>query len=337
MDGSVAPMAPNAVAVRAPVTSIWQHHSTREAAKGAGFDFCRALPMGSHIERPLRAHGDFFGEFEYTATPDGIGFAEIDIDPCVSRFGPGGDDSRVDVGMVNAGTMRIRHGRDETLVLNAGAGPVLFDAARSMTTSTSRIELAYLNLPRAAVVAAIGGAAVPRGMALRPLSPGVLTSQLVACLRGLQREIGRNTPAVNSILHTANALALVILANLRGANHHWPGELDAALYGAACHQLSLHVADPCVTVDAVAATLGCSRAQLYRLFAARGQTVAGYLYELRMQRAAATLHKRPHFSISTVTLLCGYSEPIAFDRAFRRRFGMTPSDWRAESTTFIRA
>ena len=293
--------------------------------------------MGSHVERPLGAHGDFFGEFAYTATPDGTAFAQIDIDPCISRFGPGGDESRIDVGMVNAGTMRIRHGRDQTQVLNAGAGPAVFDAARPMTTRTSRIGVTYLSLPRAAVVAAIGGAAVPRGAAVRPLAPGVLTSELVACLRGLHYAVGHDTPIVDATLRTADALALVILANLRGAGHHWPGELDAALYRAACHQLSLRVADPRVTVDAVAVTLGCSRAQLYRLFAAHGQSVAGYLYELRMQRAAATLRKQPPLPVNAIALLCGYSEPIAFDKAFRRHFGMTPSDWRAESMAFIRA
>lgn len=330
MDGSVVPIAPNAVAARAPVASVWHHRSTREVAKRDRFDFCRALSMGSHIERPLRAHGDFFGEFEYTATPEGVGFAKIDIDPCISRFGPGGDDSRVDVGTVNAGTMRIRHGRDETLVLNAGSGPVLFDAARPMTTQTSRIEVAYLSLSRAAVVAAIGGDTVPRGMALRPLPPGMPTSQLVACLHGLQREIGRNTPAVNIALHTANALALVVLANLRGAAHHWPGELDIALYRAACHQLSLYAADPLVTVSAVAAALGCSRAHLYRLFAKRGESVSGVLYALRMQQATTLLRTHPQVAISAIALRCGYNELAAFNKAFRRRFGTTPGDWRAE-------
>lgn len=326
MDGSVVPTIANA---GAPAASIWRRRSSAEAAKADRFEFCRGLPTGSHLERPLDTRGDFAAEFDSTVAPNGTAFAKINIDPCISRFGPGGDDSRVDVGMVNAGTMRIRYGRDQTLVLDGGAGLALFDAARPMTTRTSRIDVSYLSLPRAAVAAAIGGAAVPRGAAVRPLAPGVLTSELVACLNGLHRAVGHDTPFVGAALHTAEALALVILANLRGAGHHWPGELDAALYGAACHQLALRVADARTTVEVVASVLGCSRAQLYRVFSARGQTLAGRLYELRMQRAATVLGKR-HLAVNAVSLLCGYSEPIVFDRAFRRRFGMTPSDWRAE-------
>lgn len=310
---------------------VWLHRSTQEVPKRDRFDFCRTLPTGSHLERPLDARGDFCAEFRCTTTPDGIDFGKIAIDACVSRFGPSAavDDAFVDIGMINAGTMHIRHGRDRTLVLHAGMAPVLFDAARPMTTRTSRSDVAYLRLPRAAVVAALGGDAVPRGMAVRPLVPGALTSQLGACLERVQRCVARSGGEVVDALRTARALALVALAGARGAGHHWPGELDVALYRAACHQLVQQVSNPRVTVDSVAAALGCSRAQLYRLFAARGETVAGRLREARMQRAAEWLVSQPRMAVGAVASCCGYSEPIAFDRAFRRRFGMTPTDWRA--------
>lgn len=311
------------------VPARWLHRSSREVPAGDRFDFCRQLAVGAHIERLLGARGDFFGDFRYTTTPDGIDFAEIAIDPCESRFGPGGDDTFVDIGLVNAGTAHIRHGRDQTLVLDAQAGPVLFDPARPLTVRTTRSDLFYLHLPRAAVVAAVGGAAVPRGAAVRPLAPGVLTTQLGACLRGLQLGSTQGAAAVGATLHTARALALVILASVRGAGHHWPGELDASLYRAARHQLAQRVADPRATADDIAGVLGCSRAQLYRLFAARGESVAGELRRLRMRRAAVLLRAQPHAAIAVIAGRCGYGEPIAFDKAFRRHFGMTPSDWRA--------
>lgn len=311
---------------RASASGIWQRRSTREVAKADRFEFWRQFAAGAHMERPLGARGDFFGEFEYAATSDGVVFGKFEIDPCVSRFGPGRDDAMVDIGMLNAGVMHIRYGRDQALALHAGAGLVLFDPARPMTTHTTRSNLAYLSLPRSAVVAALGGDAIPRDAAVRPFAPGALAAQLAACLRGLQ---GEGAAAVTDALHTASALALVALANLRGVGHHWPGELEAALYRAACYQLTLHTADPRARVAAVAAVLGCSRAQLYRLFAAHGQSVSGYLYELRMQQAATVLRTRPVIPVGALTLLCGYGEPAAFNKAFRRRFGMTPRDLRA--------
>lgn len=331
------PAARDAGICDARADGVWLHRSTWEVPKRDRFDFCREMAIGSHIEQPLGARDDFFGEFKYTTTPDGIDFGEIAIDACVSRFGPSVavDEAFVDIGMINAGSMHIRHGRDQTLVLHAGMDPVLFDAARPMTTRTSRSDLAYLRLPRAAVVAAVGGDAVPRGMAVRPLVPGALTAQLGACLQRVQRDSAPSAAAVVEALRTARALALVALARVRDPGHHWPGALDAALYRAARHQLAQQVGEPHVTAEAVAAILGCSRAQLYRLFAARGESVAGCLRELRMQRAAKLLGAQPHAAVGLIGSHCGYGEPIVFDRAFRRRFGMTPSDWRAAHATPI--
>jgi AraC-like DNA-binding protein len=128
-------------------------------------------------------------------------------------------------------------------------------------------------------------------------------------------------------------LALVVLARDQGAGHHWPDVLEQALYQAACHRLMQSVAEPFLTASFLAAELGCSRAQLYRVFAAHGTSVAGYLYELRMRRAARLLVERPGVAIGTIAMQCSYSGPIAFDKAFRRCFGMTPGDWRAERMT----
>lgn len=318
----------------APSCTVWQHRSTLGVPANDRLGFWRQFPGGDHIVQPLGSTGDFFGEFRTALTPAGIGYAELAVDPCVSRFGTNETDM-LQLGLVTAGVMRIQHGRDERFVLYSGGEPVLFDGGRPLTTISTRIKLSYLRLSRAAVVAALGEDAVPRGMAIRCLPPGVLTSQLTACLRGLQHERTGDAMTVASAVRTARALALVNLANVRGAGHHWPGTLDAALYCAACHQLALRVAQPCVTAAAVAAVLGCSRAQLYRVFAARDDTIAGHLQQLRMQRATALLGARPQLVIGTIALRCGYAEPAAFAKAFRRRFGMTPTDWRARMTATV--
>ncbi len=285
--------------------------------------------MGAHVEPPRGGGGDFFAQARNTGTPDGIGFVDYEVDPCTTRFGSGADESMVEIGLLYAGRMRVRHGKNQTSVLHAGDGPVLFDAARPLIIQTPRCAGAHLYVPRAAVELALGDDAVPRGSALRPLPSDPVAAQLVQCLRSLHGESSQDAAQVVATLHTAHALALVALANTRDAGHRWPGELEAALYAAACHQLVQHIANPRVTVDEVAATLQCSRAQLYRLFAARGQSVAGYLRELRMQRAATWLTTRPELAIGVISDGCGYSDLVSFDKAFRRRFGMAPRDWRA--------
>lgn len=318
-----------------PATATWLLRSTREVPPRDRFDFWRSLAIGVHAERPLVARRDFLGDVRYAAAPDGVGFADMNLDPCIAKFGPGGDSATVDLGLIRAGTMHLRHGRDETLVLDATTGPVLFDPTRPMTTATSRCDLSFLRLPRAAVVEAIGGAAMRHGGAVRPLAPGPLAAELTTCVWNLQRAAQRDVAAPMTVLETAGALALVALARNRDDRHRWPGALRTALYRVARHELARHAADPAMTADALAHTLGCSRAALYRLFAAHGTSVAGYLHEMRMQRAAALLRSRPRVAIGAIALECSYAEPAAFSKAFRRRFGMTPGDWRVRATNDI--
>lgn len=308
--------------------SPWQRRCTDEVPRAERFEFWQQFPAGSHMERPLGDGRDFFGEFAYTATPDGILFGAFTIDPCASRFGDEAEPGFVDIGMVKAGTMHIRYGQGQALVLKPGAGPTVFDPAQPLTTRTSRCDLAYLRLPRAAVEAALGAPAIPVGAAVRPLPVGAITAQLGACLQELRPDARDTLAVVNDRLHAARALALVALAASRGPGHHWPGALDTALYRAACCLLARNMADPRTTAEAISATLHCSRAQLYRVFAARGESVAGRLRELRMQRAAELLSGHPGSPVGAIAPRCGYSDPIGFDKAFRRRFGMTPTAWR---------
>lgn len=314
------------VAATPEAAVTWVRHSTQEVSKGDRFDFCRTL-IGRRFESPVGKRGDYFGDFTYAVTSGVIDFVEMNVDPCVSHFGAGGDDTSVVIGVLNAGYVHIRHCKDQTFALQAGAGPVVFDPGRPMTARTSRTDMSYLRFSRAAIVDAVGGDAVPRGMAVRPLPPTPLTAQLQACVRELRRcQAGVATGAA---LRAARALALVALAGTRSAGHHWSDALDDALFDAAMHQLALHVANPRVTVEEVAATLGCSRAQLYRVFAVRGEGVEQHLRYLRMQQAADLLTARPHLALATIAQRCGYGESVAFRKAFLHHFGMTPRDWRA--------
>lgn len=282
------------------------------------------------------ARGDFYGESTAVAIPDTAAAVALHVDPCVSYFGPDGDDRWVTIGMINAGVMNIRYGRGRVMPLEVGAAPVVLDVSRPMTVCVTRSDLTYLRLPRDIVMAATGSEAVARGAAVRPLAPGVPRARLVACLQQLGRGYARRGLEAAGLLQAARALALVALANGRGAGHHWPGVMEDALYRAACHELSCGAADPQLTVDVVATRLGCSRAQLYRVFSARGASVATHLREIRLQWAAHLLGQQPHIPIGTIALQCGYGGPIAFNKAFRRRYDMTPGDWRvARSETGV--
>jgi AraC family transcriptional regulator len=82
------------------------------------------------------------------------------------------------------------------------------------------------------------------------------------------------------------------------------------------------------TLAGLAAALGQSPSHAHRtLSAALGETPKQYTLRLRLDRAAGLLlgSKDP---ILDIALTCGFQSPEVFLRAFRRRYGLTPSAYR---------
>lgn len=74
--------------------------------------------------------------------------------------------------------------------------------------------------------------------------------------------------------------------------------------------------------------LGMSRSQLYRLLEGEGGVVR-YIQRLRLLAAHAALHDAADArSIAAIAEATGFYDPSAFSRAFRREFGLTPSELR---------
>lgn len=86
--------------------------------------------------------------------------------------------------------------------------------------------------------------------------------------------------------------------------------------------------DEDVSLDALAAQAGLSPFHLHRVFsAAAGETPKQFTLRLRLGRAAAML-LISNESVLNVALSCGFQSHEAFCRAFRSRFGMSPSTYR---------
>jgi AraC-like DNA-binding protein len=82
------------------------------------------------------------------------------------------------------------------------------------------------------------------------------------------------------------------------------------------------------SVDTLAATVGASRSVLAERFAALlGQPPMAYLARCRLQRAAREL-QTTHRSIVQTALEVGYESEAAFNRAFKREFGLPPARYR---------
>ncbi len=82
-------------------------------------------------------------------------------------------------------------------------------------------------------------------------------------------------------------------------------------------------------LEEIAAAAHFSPFHFHRIFkAATGETVFGFLRRLRLEWAANRLLSDPRSDVTTVALECGFSSSQNFAKAFRARFGTTPSAFR---------
>jgi AraC family transcriptional regulator len=90
-----------------------------------------------------------------------------------------------------------------------------------------------------------------------------------------------------------------------------------------------HLADE-LPLAALARLAAFSPFHFHRVFrAVTGETVAGFVQRLRIEKAAAALRDHPDRAVLEVALDHGFGSPAAFARAFRARFGTSATAWRA--------
>jgi AraC-like DNA-binding protein len=85
-----------------------------------------------------------------------------------------------------------------------------------------------------------------------------------------------------------------------------------------------------LSLDEIARRVASSRRQLQRAYAEIGDTTfRSHLTGVRMDRAAELLARRS-LTVREVAHRVGYRQPAQFAKAFRRHFGVAPSDYRAD-------
>ena len=88
--------------------------------------------------------------------------------------------------------------------------------------------------------------------------------------------------------------------------------------------------DP-IRVSDIADYVGISRGYLHKLFLELlSQSPQDYLIRCRMTRGAELLSVT-ELSIEEIALSCGYTDPLAFSKIFKRKTGMTPRQYRKDN------
>ena len=146
-------------------------------------------------------------------------------------------------------------------------------------------------------------------------------------------ELGRESRA--SVALPLSTVAFDLLALALGETvpvHPAPTRMATMRLNWAKSQVLAELQDPDLRPQAIAERQGISLRLLQRLFAAQGESLADFILEQRLRRCSEAL-RDPAFAGRTITeiaLSWGFGDSAGFARAFRRRFGMAPREWRRE-------
>ncbi len=93
--------------------------------------------------------------------------------------------------------------------------------------------------------------------------------------------------------------------------------------------------DPDLSVDQIAVALRLSKSYLHRCFSTEPTTIAGYIWNERLERCRRNLSCDTD-GTSTLTHIAfssGFNSSSHFSRLFKKRFGITPSQFSRQRTT----
>jgi AraC-like DNA-binding protein len=215
----------------------------------------------------------------------------------------------------------------------------LYDSARPYTLHfAGPFRQLVLQFPRERLTERLGPAEPFAGMGIRRADPvGALASDF---LTALGRDSARiPAAAAQRLAGTGLDLLATALATARGASPEPGARRTAALARAKMLTLA-RLGDAGIEPATVAAALGVTARSLHRLFAGEGTSFMRWVIERRLEACRRDLGDPAQLgrSVSDVALGHGFSDLAHFSRAFRRRFGMAPRDFRAmqRAPTFLR-
>ncbi|RKN66044.1 AraC family transcriptional regulator [Paenibacillus ginsengarvi] len=103
---------------------------------------------------------------------------------------------------------------------------------------------------------------------------------------------------------------------------------------AAAQRMKLYIEDRALSrpaVGEVAAHVGLSKSRASHLFtSAFGQSIVQYALDVRLNHACSLIHYS-HYSLQEVADLSGFQQYSFFNRAFRKKYGVSPKQFRMQA------
>jgi len=158
-------------------------------------------------------------------------------------------------------------------------------------------------------------------------------SWLKTTLDQLSAEYMSQQPGSDVVVDKLTEILLVELIRINFGRAEQTGFISALFDRQISRALALMHADPQITwtLDILASRVAMSRAAFAKRFKERvGQTMFEYLTALRMRHAQALL-RESELRLYEVANQVGYESDLAFAKAFKRLFRMTPTMYRKQS------
>jgi len=230
------------------------------------------------------------------------------------------------------GALRVEQ-KNRELVLGEGEAGFASCSDPSTLTHSGTSELLVLRFPKAAVASLVDGMddrlvrCIQRDVQALRLLRSYLTL-------GWDDQTRAGADVQRSIVTHVYDLLAVMMGATRDTTAVAEGRgLAAARLHAVKQDIDCALADPHLSVAALAARYGCAARSVQRLFEQEGTTFTEYVLAQRLARAHRLLGdpRRRADKISAVASDCGFGDVSYFNRAFRRRYGVAPSDVRARA------
>ncbi len=226
------------------------------------------------------------------------------------------------------GRTMVRRGAAEIEVV---AGDVwLFDLSRTLATATTpRFHNVSLTVPRSLLEPLVTDVDGLHGLKLGGDTPlgGLLSQHIVGLAR---RSPDMSQREATSIVDATVRLVAGCVGPALEAREQIGEAMASALLTRLRKTIDLHLADPDLGPEFLMRRHGLSRARLYRLFEPIGG-VADYIRRRRLRRAFLDL-AAPALrdeKVAAIGQRWGFLNEATFSRAFKARFGASPSEVRA--------
>lgn len=281
----------------------------------------------------LRDEGQFRGSIDLQLA-GAVGVGHITTTPSDYMRTPAlmrdGDDALCVVLCLRGGAYQTQRGDDQRL--GAGEAVVCDSGHSGAICVTADSEFWSLKIPRPRITSLIdrrdrfGGVKLDRDPVARQLLFGYLAGTRHVDLTGGGRAVALHDQ------HIVDLIALALGADGDVREMIEQGGVRDVRRAAILREIDNRLRDPALSAAATAIRLGITPRYVHLLLEESGRSFAEHVVERRLASIADILRdpRQRHRRIADIALEQGFADLSHFNRAFRRRYGMKPSEMRRE-------